>query len=137
MGSPCSCHPSEDDPRNNTSRAAYQVNGEGANTPAQPTSADGIDLQVDSCYVQASVAKMGTYEAFVTISNQGNRPHSGMIDVEVSVGSMTRTLTFRGGLKPGEVKTETIEFTKSGRAKAVVDPKNTIKEAREDNNSNR
>lgn len=135
MGAPCGCHPTTDNPRNNSAKAAYQVAGDSPPPPVQPTSIDGVDLKIDSAYTKASVAKMGTYEAYITISNQGNRAHTGMIEAEVTVGTMTRTVTFTGGLKPGESKTEIVEFTKSGRCKVVLDPKNTIKEADETNNS--
>lgn len=131
MGSVCSCHPTADAPYNNNSRTAYVISGE---VEVAPTQQDGVDLQVDGCYTSASIAKMGTYDAFVTISNRGNRAHSGSIDVEVTVGSRTRTVTFRGGLRPGEVKSEKLEFTKSGQCKAVVDPKNGIRESNEENN---
>lgn len=134
MGSVCSCHPTADAPYNNSSKAAYVIRGEAEPKPPQQNTADGIDLQVDGCYTSASIAKMGTHDAFVTISNRGNRAHSGSIDVEVTVGSKTRTVTFRGGLKPGEVKTEKVEFTKEGQCKAVVDPKNSIRESNEENN---
>lgn len=88
----------------------------------------------DSCYVQASIVKIGTYEAFLTVSNRGNRPCSGIVDAEVTVGSMTRMVSFRGGFKAGEARNEIVEFTRTGPVKVVVDPRNALKEAREDNN---
>lgn len=131
MGSVCGCHPTADDPRNNSVRAAYQLGGD---APSAGENADGVDLQVDSCYLQASIVKMGTYEAFLTVSNRGTRPCSGMVDAEVTVGGNTRTVSFRGGIKAGEAKTQIVEFTRSGAIKVVVDPKNSVKEAKEDNN---
>lgn len=136
MGSVCSCHPTVDDPTNNSVSAAYQMDGPGGVKPTSPSgSADGIDLVVDSAYVKPSVAKMGTYEAYVRVGNQGTRPCPGSFDVEVSVGSMKRMVTFRGGLRPNESKTEIVEFTKDGPCHVLIDPRNAIPEAKKDNNS--
>ncbi len=135
MGGLCSCHPTADNPQNNSRNVSVLVNGGKGTTPASVPSADGVDLVVEGAYVTPSIAKLGSYDAAVTIANRGNRAHSGMIQVEVTVGRNKRMVTLTGGLRPGEVKTELVEFTKDGACKVVVDPGNSIRESNETNNS--